>query len=400
MSVDGVAFTLKLGRALHLHGTPAHRLEEAMSELVELFGIEGHFFATPTAIFASLGSGDERYVELLRIEGGEVDLGRMSDLDALTRRVIHRRIDPASASAEVDRILAQPARYGWLLTILSFALTSGAASRFFGAGWAEMGMAVVTGLTVGLLAWTATRVAAVGRLFETLCGLAVSFVAVTGAALAGPLSIPIVTVAGLIVLVPGFTLTVAVSELAQKSLVSGTARLNNAIVVFLMLGFGVAVGGKAASFLFGSVASAHPIAPPAWSEPLSVILASVTLSILFKAHFRDFGWILLACGLTYLGVRQGSHGLGPELGVFTGALVLGVVSNLYARLLDRPAAVTRVPAMMLLVPGGLGFLSISSLLEQEVLQGLETAFRVALMAVALVTGLLVSNAIVPTSKKL
>ena len=65
-------------------------------------------------------------------------------------------------------------------------------------------------------------------------------------------------------------------------------------------------------------------------------------------------------------------------------MATGVLSNVYARILDRPAAVTRVPAMMLLVPGGLGFLSLSSLMEQDVLKGLQTAFSVAVMAVAMV----------------
>ena len=49
---------------------------------------------------------------------------------------------------------------------------------------------------------------------------------------------------------------------------------------------------------------------------------------------------------------------------------------------------------MLLVPGSLGFQSLSALLANEVVSGMETAFRMALVAVALVTGLLMANVVV------
>lgn len=400
MEQEGVDFTLKLGRALHLYGAPAHRLEDAMTELVEGIGVEGHFFSTPTAIFASFGSGDDRRVELIRIEGGEVDLGKMSELNELVNRVNLRRTTLAEASSEVDRIVQAAPRYGGALTLAAFGLTSAAASRFFGAGANEMLLSLIAGLAVGSLALASSRLSVIARLFEPLAGFVVSLFAVLATLAVGAASVPIVTVAGLIVLVPGLTLTVAVSELAQRNLVSGTARLHSALIVFLMLGFGVAMGGQLGVLIIGRVPATSPIPLPLWTEAVAVVVASVTLTVLFRAPSRDLGWIVLTCALTFASVRQGSISFGPELGVFLGALVAGVLSNLYARSLERPAAVTRVPAMMLLVPGGLGFLSISSLLEQDVLSGVATAFRVAVMAVALVTGLIISSAILPPGRKL
>ncbi|HUO83617.1 MAG TPA: threonine/serine exporter family protein, partial [Thermoanaerobaculia bacterium] len=164
-SSSGVAFALALGRALQTYGTPAHRLEEAMHEVVRLIGVEAHFFSTPTAIFASLGSGEQKRTELLRIEPGEVDLGKLEELNELANQVVQKRLTPGDAMPRIERIVAAPPRYGWTLTLLSFALTSAAASRFFGAGWNEITLALAIGLVVGLLAWTASRVQSIARMF-------------------------------------------------------------------------------------------------------------------------------------------------------------------------------------------------------------------------------------------
>jgi uncharacterized membrane protein YjjP (DUF1212 family) len=395
---NGIPFVIKLGRALHIYGAPAHRLEGAMTELTRRLGYDGRFFSMPTGIFASIESPDEKRVEMIRIEGSELDLGKLSDLTDVANAVIRGERTFDEGSVDVDLILDAPPRYGAVLTTFAFAVTSPVVSRFFGAGAKEVLISVFAGLAVGLLALAAPKISAVARLFNPLAGFTVSLIAVLGAVAVDGASVPIITVAGLIILIPGLTLTLAVSELAQQNLVSGSARLSGALVSFLLLGFGVAVGGNVGALLTGTVRLAPPVPLPGWTEAVAVLGACITLSVLLRAPMRDFPWVLAACVLTYLGVRQTSPHFGPELGVFVGALIAGMVSNLHARLLDRPAAVTRIPAMMLLVPGGLGFLGLSSLLEQNVMQGMKTAFSVAIIAVALVTGLIISNAIVEPRK--
>jgi uncharacterized membrane protein YjjB (DUF3815 family) len=59
-----------------------------------------------------------------------------------------------------------------------------------------------------------------------------------------------------------------------------------------------------------------------------------------------------------------------------------------------------VPGILLLVPGSIGFGSLAKFLDRDVLSGIDTAFTMILVAVALVTGLLVSNLIVPPRRAL
>jgi uncharacterized membrane protein YjjB (DUF3815 family) len=79
-------------------------------------------------------------------------------------------------------------------------------------------------------------------------------------------------------------------------------------------------------------------------------------------------------------------------------LAVGCGSNLYARLRDLPAMVPQTPGMLILVPGSLGYRSLSALLEQQTVQGVQFGFTMVLIAVSLVGGLLVSNAIIPPKR--
>lgn len=76
-------------------------------------------------------------------------------------------------------------------------------------------------------------------------------------------------------------------------------------------------------------------------------------------------------------------------------MAVSAFGNVYARLLRRPAAVTVVPGLLLLVPGSVGFRSFSLMLEEQTVVGLETAFTMMLVAISLAIGLLFGNVLVP-----
>lgn len=395
----------KLGRALHAYGSSAHRLENALDQVSKRLGLSGEFFCTPTAIFASFQPADRTSAEpprtvLLRVEPGEVNLEKLSALDEVLGRLMRGQVPPRQAVKEVDAIVEAPLRFGRLSTFLAFALASGGAARFFGGGPKEWMAAALVGLLIGLLAWISELLPNGTRLYETSAGLLASFTAATAAVLYAPLSFSVVTVAALIVLVPGLTLTLAMTELASRNLVSGSARLAGSMLVFMTMGVGFAVGSRLSRTVFGPPPEWIATPQPYWSELLALAITAGALVVLFRAHPRDFGWICLGSAVALAGSRIGTDWLGSELGALVGAASLGVVSNAVGRLRDRPSAITQMPGLMLLVPGSLGFRSVTALVAQDTLSGVQTAFAVALVAIALVTGLLLANVLIPPRRML
>ena len=284
---------------------------------------------------------------------------------------------------------------------------SAAAAHFFRGGWAEIVVAGVLGLAIGLLARAIAGRPVAGRLFDplaaTLAAAAATLAAVYWPAglLGSPgLSAFTVLLAGLIVLVPGYTLTVAITELATRHLVGGSARFAGAATVFFGLAFGVAVGSTLIEAAVGTPASPSPVPVPGWFQWIALAGAATGFTVLFRARPRDWGWILLAGVVAVEGVRLGGVLLGPELAGFLGALLVGVAGNLVARYRRRPAALVQVPGLILLVPGSLGLRSLASLLDRDVLSGVHGAFEMTLVAIALTTGLLLASVVVPPRRAL
>jgi uncharacterized membrane protein YjjP (DUF1212 family) len=388
-------FVLKLGRGLHTYGYPAHRLEEALGQVCHRLGLDGQFFSMPTALFASFGQGDEHRAFQIRVDPGGVDLGKLSRLDESRALVAGGHLDPDEGARRVEEILAAPPAYGPWLTTAAFALASATACRFFGGGWREVATAGVIGLVIGLLALVLAERPATARVFEALAAAVAGFLAVGAAVLAPPQLASVATLGGLIILVPGYGLTVAFTEIATRNLVSGTARLAGAALTFLVIAFGVALGTRVGGQLFGVTAAARPEPLPDWTLAAALIVAPAAFAVLFRADRRDVPWVLAATAVAFLGARAGSSLLGPELGAFLGATSVSAFGNLYNRLTQRPAAIPIVPGLLLLVPGSLGFQSLASLMGHDTLRGIEAAFRMSLVAAALATGLLFANVLLP-----
>jgi uncharacterized membrane protein YjjP (DUF1212 family) len=398
MSEAAIDFVLRLGRGLHRYGYPAHRLEEALVGVSRRLGLEADFFSMPTALFASFGRAPDQRTFQIRVGPGDVDLGSLARLDAIGAEVADGRLSPADGARALDEVAAAPAPYGPLLTTAAFALSSAAAARFFGGGLKEIAVGGVIGLVTGGIAALIPRAPGVVRVFEPLAALAAAFIAALAPLVLGPLSGYTARVAGLIILIPGFTLTVAMIELATRNLVSGTARIMGALATFLAIGLGVALGGRLGALAFGAAVESEPVPLPAWTEVAALAVIPVGFTVLLKADRRDVGWIGLAGALAFAGTRLGAIFLGPELGAFVGALVLGLATSVYGRALGRLDIVPLVPGMLLLVPGSLGFRSLSSLVGGDTILGVEVAFRMTLIAMSLATGLLLSNVLLPARR--
>ena len=199
---------------------------------------------------------------------------------------------------------------------------------------------------------------------------------------------------------PGLSLTIAINELAHRHLVSGTARLTAAIVTFLQIGLGVAVGSKLARPLAAELQGRTP-EPVDWPWLLLALCATApAFVVLFRARPRDLPAILSAALLAFGTARLASSAMGPEIGAATGAFCLAAYSNFLARWRYKPAAISLLPGLLLLVPGSVGFQSMHSLIERDVLSGIETGFTMVLTAVSLVTGLFLANLLLPSRRLL
>ncbi len=124
---------------------------------------------------------------------------------------------------------------------------------------------------------------------------------------------------------------------------------------------------------------------------LALICVPLGFVVLFKAKPKDFIWIALACWCSYFSYDLSVTYLGKTFAVFVSAFLLGLLSNIFSNIKKRNSSIMLVPGMILLVPGSLGFFSISHLVHSNVIAGIETALIMLTTAMALVFGIIFSN---------
>lgn len=390
------ALLLALGRGLHESGFPAPMLERALGRVADHLGVEAQFFSTPTSIFSAFGAGTEQRVHLARVEPASVDLGRLVELQALIDALCQDAMGAAAAIREVERIVGAKPPFRSSVTVAAYALSSGAFAAFFGGGAHELVASAAIGMVTGALAVLGRRVVALARVFELAAAACAALLAVIAAHVWPPLSVFTTTLAGLIILIPGFTLTIALTELATRHLASGTARLAGAMVTFLTIGFGVALGSRVGEALLGAVEpGATTGTVDGVTELVALVLAPASMVVLLRAPPRELPWLIVTGMLGFFGARLGATWLSPQLGMFVGALALGAASNAYAWLRRRPGSTVLVPGILMLVPGSMGYRGLSEMMAREVLPGIATAVEMVLVAVSLVAGLLAANVVTP-----
>jgi uncharacterized membrane protein YjjP (DUF1212 family) len=393
-------FIVALGRALHEHGASTARVEDAMTQLAKRFGIEGQFFVQPTSLFAAFGAAGIE-TRLVRLHAAEIDLSKLVRLDRVLSAVARGEIAVGVAKRRLDAIVQRPARrHRGAIVVLGHMLAGAAVARFLGGAWREVITAMLIGLIIGALARFARKRVALGRVLIPLSAFVASFLAVVLGNWLSPQSPQVAMIAGLVVLLPGLTLTIAISELATNHLASGTARAAGAIVVLMSMGFGVAFGARLAAALIGPMTMTTPKEPPDWTLLVALLGLPLSVAAISRAPWREVPFMAIGSIAAYYGAEFGQSRLGPELGAFLGALVAGLCANSYARWRYKPSAIIAVPALLMLVPGSVGLRSVNALFADQVTTGIETAFSAAMIALALGTGMLVAGVIVPSRRVL
>ncbi len=401
------AFVVETARRLHQYGTAAPRLESAIDLLSARLGLRAQVWSSPTALivsFADAQSGEGTLAEItqvMRLSPGDIDLRHLAEVNEIADKVIAGKLNIVDGFAfaavrSSDRI----GRRGRVLEVVCYGLVSAALAALLHSAWADLAAAGGIGLVVGLMATLSERRPRVRNALEAICALLVTLLATLISLYITPLTLKSVVLASLIVLLPGMTLTTAVRELSTQHLVSGVARFAGAITTLIKLAFGTVVANELCKAL-GLLPATMPHPPiPGWAEWLMLAFACYAFAVLFRAARRDFPLVMASAALGYLVTWYASRAFTPELGVFLAGLTMGALSNLYARITNRPGALVREPGIILLVPGSVGYLSLSLIAGHDVFLGINFAVSLITILACLVAGLLFGDLLVAPRRSL
>jgi uncharacterized membrane protein YjjP (DUF1212 family) len=392
------AFLLRAGELLHQYGTPAYRLERVLAQTAARIGVEGSFVYLSTSLLASIREGEEEWTYLRRVESGEIDISKLLRFDAILEEIEGKRITVVEGLRRLEAAAESGPPFGLSMRLLAGAICATGITAIFGGGVFETLIAALLGLAMGALSEATVEGGWERGWLEPLAGFVAALVSYA-AAVYLPMDHRLVTLAALVLLLPGLTLTTALTELAVGYWSAGSARLAGAGVILLTLVLGVAIAWRLGKqWITLDLAEVHPL--PRWMSWLAILLVPAAFAVIYKAPPIYWPVIIVVSVIGFLAARWGEWTIGREAGAFCGALVIGCASNAYARWLNRPAMVPLTPAILVLVPGTVGYRSLTALLENQTLQGVEQAFAMVMVAGALGGGLLMANLIFPPRRLL
>lgn len=401
-----IAFIVELARRLHEYGTAAPRLEDVVNLVSARLGLACNVLSTPTSIVMSFFDPAQEddmseITHVVRVAPGEVNLKRLCLVDEIADQVIDGKLDLAAGRRRLRELGQSPRSRGWRVGLVaSYGISAASIAAILHTTWAGVIVAGLIGVVIGLVYNAARSRPQLGAAAEALAGFLATVIAIAIAVHVTPLAVRSVVIASLIVLMPGMALTTAVRELSSQHLISGTARTMGALATLLKLAFGTIAATQLCT-LIGWVPSGNPGVPvPAWIDWIAALAGGCAFAVLFGSPRRYVPVVVGAVMLGFVTARLGGAHLSPAFGVFLGGAVVGAASNVFARVMQRPGALVREPGIILLVPGSVGFRTLSFVFERDVLLGIDTAITLVTLLVAIVAGLLIGDLLVPPRRKL
>lgn len=401
-----VAFVSEIASRLHSYGTTAQRLEAALIALSQQLDLDCEPWSNPTGVILSFSDpskaiGSSDITRVIRLAPGENDLYKLSVADYIADSVASGRMSIAQGHTALRRLDREVDGRGKAMQIFAFGLAAASVAGLWKLPWLDIATAGVIGLLIGLLTQYTDRRPATKEAGDALAALLAGFVATVVASLIGSLNLNTVIIASLVVLLPGMALTNAVNELASQHWVSGTARLAGAVTTVLKLTVGAVIAVTLTQYLGlePQVRAVRPQAP--WVEWASLVAAAFAFAVLFKAHVRDYGWVMAAAMAGYVIARYAGQEWGSPAGVFASAMMLTAAGNLFGRTIQKPGALIRLPGIIMLVPGSTSLRGFINLVQQQNVDvGQAALLAVTNIVMALVAGLLFGNLLVPARKNL
>ena len=396
-------FIIRLGKALHKLGTTAYRLEDNLLSISHFLQLRASFIISPTSLTFILSDDedDQQYNHLVRVTPGEIDLGSLARIDELVDELTSGERTLEEAIDRLDEIDKKPPPYGLVLTFLAFGASSGAFAMLMHTSWNDVFWSTLLGFVVYSLVVWAEKSRRVTEMLEPFAALSVALLASAISLVDPTINKSMVILSSIIAFIPGLSLTVGLSELAARHLMSGTARIMDGVMVLFKIYFGAVLGMALGDLMWGTVEFIPPHATPVWTSWAAVTILSISLVILFKARLKDAPWGILAGYISYsVSIWAGGY-LGAALGAFVGAFALGLYSNLFSRIMNLPSSIVRLLGLVVLVPGSKVYIGLNSLVSgNNMIETTDIGPQAFLIFMSLVAGIIFSNVAIPHRKTL
>lgn len=221
------------------NGAETFRVEEVMKYIMSSGGYDGaEAFVTPTGIFLSLDSEDSAGTYIKRIEIRGINLTKIDAINQISRRLSQQEMDITEAYVafqEIDRMAPYPP---WL-KLSAASLTAALFCLLFGGSLWDFSATILATLAMQIVLWFLSKLKPSFFLANLLGGALAAFFSILLLSLHMPINVDLVIIGAIMTLVPGVAITNSIRDTFHGDLISGTARMAEAIFIAMAIAAGV-----------------------------------------------------------------------------------------------------------------------------------------------------------------
>ena len=384
----------KIGKGLIASGVSVGVVENTLTEISQVYGMECEIMALPNVILINLGESHSM-MDLAVQRLTTLQLDQISELTETIDHVRHKDILLAEASQKIDRILAKNPRFNSTIIVLGYGLSCIGLTMLYRPDPLSLMITGLLGILVGLIILWFRKQPRFDLLLPVIIAIVVSslvFGLTRLGFIVGPANL---LVAPLILFLPGSLLTTGMIELASMHILSGSARLIYGGAMLMLLFIGIAIGLSLSGLPNFQVYAQEAFYFPWWAPLLGTLLFGLGTFVRLSGANRDLFWMLLVLYIAMIGQSFGERYLNSYVGAFVGATLMALSSEFIARSPQRTSVVvSQALAFWFLVPGARGLLSVTSILSEDLQSAAIGLGEMVMLIVAITLGVLLGTLII------
>ena len=229
---DICRFIIKLGKAAHGYGSPAIRLESYLKRVTDTFGLEGQFHSSPiNMIFAfRKDEGDWQRINLTSVSGG-LDLTKLPMLDEIVDEIVAGKLSISEAESRMNEVEKSADPYGNGIVALGYVILGAGIAGLFSGSWVDIAFSALLSLVVYVMVWLGGKKGGwVADIIPLSTALVAGLIAISLKHAVIELNYVLVTLSAIIVLIPGYSVSMGIAEIVNNHVVSGMTNLVNGLV--------------------------------------------------------------------------------------------------------------------------------------------------------------------------
>jgi uncharacterized membrane protein YjjP (DUF1212 family) len=340
-------------------GAQTNDVEAAIGTVARAYGVDGVQAAVTfsTISISYYGGAAEPATTLLHlVRVRTTEFTRLAGVSGVTRMIRTGRLGLDEAEAELDRLETTGSAYGPAIAFAAPGLSAAGTTLMLGGNLLEAAATLGIGLIVQpvLVRLDRSTLPEFFRLATGAAGSAILVALLVGLGL--PISEGLVLTGSLLRFLPGYSLVSGFRDLIDGSMVSGTARLAEAILLAAAVAGGTALSLAIASTV-GVNLSIITVGQTSWGLPVSVaasVLAVGAYAVRLGVPSREV-WQAAAVGavawLLYRSTALPFGPIEPAVAILASTILIGMLGRVLARRLGAVPALWVVPAILPFLPG-------------------------------------------------